>query len=128
MKKAGPKMIAILILASSPRPVGMPAFGIQQHGPGSSATFAGLIMDSKCATTGSHEAEMKKVEAKDARECTLKCAKNGSFVLYDPTTKTVYQLSDQEKPVPFAGTRVKVSGLYDDWSQTIAVESIEPLS
>ena len=85
-------------------------------------------MDSKCATTGSHEAEMKKVDAKDARECTLKCAKNGSFVLYDPTTKMVYQLSDQDKPIPFAGARVKVSGLYDDWSQTIAVESIEPIA
>ena len=82
-------------------------------------------MDSKCATTGSHESNMKKLDAKDARDCTMKCAKNGSFVLYDTGTKTVYQLSNQEKPVPFAGERVRISGRYDDWSQTIDIESIE---
>ena len=70
--------------------------------------------------------DMKKLDAKDARDCTLKCGKNGSFVLYDPGTKTVYQLNNQEKPVRYAGERVKISGQYDDWSQTIEIESIEP--
>jgi len=90
------------------------------------ASFVGHIMDSKCATTGSHESTMKKLGAKDARECTLKCAEDGSFVLYDSETKTVYQLNDQKRPVRFAGERVKISGLYNEWSQTIEIESIEP--
>ncbi len=82
-------------------------------------------MDSKCATSGTHEPTMKKVDAKDARECTLKCVRDASFVLYDPGTKTVYQLNDQEKPAPFAGQKVIISGMYDSWSQTIEIESIE---
>ncbi len=82
-------------------------------------------MDSKCATTGSHDANMKKLAARDARECTQKCAKDGSLILYDSHTKTVYQLGDQEKPAPFAGQTVKISGQYDEWSQTIEIESIE---
>ena len=99
-----------------------------QAGTKHNASFVGQIMDSKCATSGSHETMGKKLGAKDARECTLLCAKNGSFVLYDPQSKTVYQLSDQQKPVPFAGEKVKVSGSYDQWSQTIDIESIEPVS
>jgi hypothetical protein len=67
---------------------------------------------------------MKKLDAKDARDCTLRCAKDGSFVLYDSDTKTVYQLNDQEKPVRYAGQKVKISGTYDKWSQTIDIESI----
>lgn len=90
------------------------------------ASFVGVIMDSKCARVGSHDAIMKKIGAKDARECTLKCAQDGSFVLYDPETKKVYQLDDQQKPVSFAGQRVRITGAYDEWSQTIEIDSIEP--
>ncbi|HLJ15626.1 MAG TPA: hypothetical protein VKV15_14090 [Bryobacteraceae bacterium] len=124
MKTAGPKWFIILILVASPRSVSMPALWSQSGSP-KMASFVGEIMDSKCATTGSHEANMRKLEAKDARECTLKCAKDASFVLYDSSTKTVYQLNNQEKPVPFAGQKVRISGIYDSWSQTIEIESIE---
>jgi hypothetical protein len=125
MKRFGSKILITLILVASPREIYMPAF----FSPGGSqriASFVGQIMDSKCATTGSHESNMKRLDAKDARDCTLKCAKDGSFVLYDPDTKTVYQLNDQDKPVPYAGKRVKISGQYDGWSETIEIESIEP--
>ena len=88
-------------------------------------TFVGQIMDSKCATTGSHDANLKSLVAKDARDCTLRCAKDGSFVLDDPDTKTVYQLNDQEKPVRFAGQNVTVSGTCEKESKTIVVASIE---
>lgn len=124
MKTLGPTIALLLIFAAGPRRIAAPG-GSGQNGPRRSATFVGQIMDSKCGTTGSHEANMKKLEAKDARECTLKCAKDASFVLYDPITKTVYQLADQEKPIRFAGQKVKVSGLYDEWSQTIEIESID---
>jgi hypothetical protein len=124
MKSLGPAIALLIIFAADPRDIAAPG-GSGQNGPRRSATFVGQIMDSKCATTGSHEANRKKLEAKDARECTLKCAKDASFVLYDPGTKTVYQLADQEKPMRFSGQKVKVSGQYDEWSQTIEIESID---
>lgn len=85
-------------------------------------------MDSKCATTGSHAPIMKQIGAKDARDCTLKCAKDGSFVLFDSDTDTVYQLNDQQKPMRFAGQKVRISGPYDENSQTIEIEEIEPIA
>jgi hypothetical protein len=93
--------------------------------PRPTVSLVGVIMDSKCATTGSHDAIKKQIGAKDTRECTLQCAKDGSFELYDPSTKEVYQLDDQQKPAPFAGQKVKVSGTYEDNSQTIEVDAIE---
>ena|SRR5579862_973574 len=94
-------------------------------------TFSGEIMDSVCSKDGSH-AEMEKArglsaDRMGAKACTLACAKEGgSFVLYDSATKTVYQLSDQAAAEQFAGDKVKVSGDYDDASQTITVTKIQP--
>jgi hypothetical protein len=126
MKSLGSKIIIALTLVASPREIPMPSLW-SQNSTQRIASFVGQIMDSKCATTGTHEANMKKLGAKDARDCTLECAKNGSFVLYDPSAKAVYQLNNQEKPARYAGERVKISGQYDDWSQTIEIESIEPV-
>jgi hypothetical protein len=124
MNSWGPKIFISLILFASPREFSMPAIWKQSSSP-RIASFTGQIMDSKCAMTGSHESNRKKLDARDARDCTMKCARDGSFVLYDPGTETVYQLNDQEKPLPFAGQRVKISGQYDDWTETIEIESIE---
>jgi hypothetical protein len=93
--------------------------------PRQKVSLVGVIMDSKCAITGSHHPIMKQVGARDARDCTLKCAMDGSFELYDPDTQDVYQLDDQQKPEPFAGVKVKVSGVYEENSQTIEVDTIE---
>lgn len=88
--------------------------------------LVGEIMDSRCAIEGSHDKMMKQNGTKNAKDCTLQCAKTGgSFVLIDPETKTVYQLDDQEKPVRFAGQRVRISGTYDEPSKTMHIESIE---
>ena len=125
MKSLGPKIIIAVTVVASPREIPMPSHW-SQNSAQRIASFTGQIMDSTCATTGAHGANMKELDAKDARGCTLRCAKNGSFVLYDPETKTVYQLNNQEKPLRCAGERVNASGRYDDWSQTIEIESIEP--
>ena len=93
--------------------------------PPPTVSLVGVIMDSKCAVTGSHHPIMKQVGAKDARDCTLKCARDGSFELYDPDTMDVYQLDDQQKPQAFAGVKVRVSGVYEEKSQTIEVDTIE---
>ena len=123
MNNWGAKIFITLVLFASPREIYMPEIRSQSGSQGI-ASFVGQITDSKCATTGSHESTMKELDAKGARDCTMKCARNGSFVLYDPISQTVYQLDDQDKPAPFAGKRVKISGQYDDWTQTIEVESI----
>jgi uncharacterized protein DUF5818 len=94
--------------------------------PQRSLNLLGQIMDSRCAIDGSHDKMMSQNGTKDVRDCTLECAKKGgSFVLYDPDTKTVYQLDDQEKPEKFAGQRVRVSGTYEQSSKTIHVQSVE---
>lgn len=115
--------LALLLVASS---LFLPKRIIRRLSP-PTVSFVGVIMDSKCATTGSHDPIMKQVGAKDARDCTLRCARDGSFGLYDPNTKNVYQLDDQQKPQPFAGQKVRVSGTYEENSQTIEVDTIVPV-
>ena len=91
-----------------------------------SSTFMGEIMDSPCAMMGSHTQMMKKEKAKDARECTLDCVRDGAkFVLYNAPDKTTYQLDDQVKPKDFAGQQVKVTGTLDTATNTVHVEKIE---
>jgi len=50
------------------------------------------------------------------------------YVLFDAAKKTTYELDDQEKPVDFAGQKVKVKGSYDKATKTIHVTSIEAAS
>ncbi len=61
--------------------------------------------------------------------CTKNCVKMGEkYVLFDAAKKTTYELDDQEKPVDFAGQKVKVKGSYDKATKTIHVTSIEAAS
>lgn len=88
-------------------------------------SLSGEIMDAPCAQMGSHEQMMKSENAKNARECTLACAKTqGDLVLYDAANKQVYKLDDQAKARRFAGQKVTVTGDYDDSQKTIHVQSI----
>jgi hypothetical protein len=93
-------------------------------------TFNGEIMDSACAQMGSHDGMMKSnADIKDAKGCTLGCVKGGAkFVLYDAASKTVYELDDQQKPVKFAGEKVKVMGTVDKVTNTIHVTDIHGAS
>jgi hypothetical protein len=123
--KPGIAMAAITIWAAS-----FPAISVARHEQAPdgqrSLNLVGEIMDSRCAIDGSHEKMMRQNGLKNAKDCTLECAKTGgSFVLIDPETKTVYQLDDQQRPEPFAGQRVRVSGTYDESSKTMHIELIE---
>jgi hypothetical protein len=61
--------------------------------------------------------------------CTENCVKmGGKYVLYDSSTKTVYQLDDQSKPKEFAGQAVRVNGSLDAATSTIHVENIKAAS
>jgi hypothetical protein len=125
MIKPGIAMAAITILAASFPPISV-AGHEQVPDAQRSLNLVGEIMDSRCAIDGSHEKTMRQNGLKNAKDCTLECAKTGgSFVLIDPETKTVYQLDDQQRPEPFAGQRVRVSGTYDEPSKTMHIESIQ---
>ena len=93
-------------------------------------TFTGEIMDSACAQTGSHDAMMKQhPNMKTTKDCAMGCVKAGSkYVLYDSSTKAVYQLSDQKKPEQFAGQKVTVTGKLDSATNTITETNIKPAS
>jgi hypothetical protein len=59
-------------------------------------------MDSSCAKMGSHEMMEKQhnmpSNAASDKACTVACLKAGAkLVLYDASTKTVYELDDQKK-------------------------------
>jgi hypothetical protein len=46
--------------------------------------YTGEIMDSQCATVGSHDKLIDSGQMKNAEKCTLGCVKNGAtFVLVD---------------------------------------------
>ncbi len=80
-------------------------------------TFTGNISDSMCGLK-------HMMPGKSDKECTLECVKGGSkYVLADPATGKVYQLSDQKAPEAFAGEKVKVTGTLK--GDTINVASIE---
>ena len=84
---------------------------------GASKTFLGNISDSMCGLK-------HMMPGKSDKDCTLECIKSGSkYVLADPATGKVYQLSDQKGPVQFAGQKVKVSGTLK--GDTITVTSIQ---
>ena len=60
----------------------------------------------------------------DDKECTLKCvAKGATFGFVDAERKHFFQLDDQQKPRPFAGERVRITGRMD--GDSILVTTID---
>jgi hypothetical protein len=80
-----------------------------------------------------NEAQMPKAgtdsQTQDARAFTGRVVKeDGKVVLKDPVTKNTYQIDDATKVKSYMGKQVKVTGKLDMGSNTIKVESIEPLT
>jgi hypothetical protein len=76
-----------------------------------------------------NETQSDDMKGQDAKSFTGQVAKeNGKIVLKDPVTKMSYQLDDQKKAARYVGKQVKVTGKLDMNSNTIQVESIEPIS
>ena len=90
-------------------------------------TFVGIISDGQCAVKGSHKEVMAKAKVNTAANCVKGCARRYGYVLYVPSTKKIYKLSDQERPAELAAKRVKIKGALDKSTQTIYVSSIEPV-
>jgi cell division septation protein DedD len=67
--------------------------------------------------------------SQDAKAFTGRIMKeDGKIVLKDPVTKTSYQIDDAAKVKQYMGKQVKVTGKLDVNSNTIHVDSIEPMS
>ena len=90
-------------------------------------TFVGVITDGQCAVKGSHKEVMAKASVNTQANCVKGCARKYGYVLYVPSTKKIYKLSDQERPAELAAKKVKIKGALDKATQTIYVSSIEPV-
>lgn len=90
-------------------------------------TFVGVITDGQCAVKGSHKEIMKKASVNSAANCVKGCARRYGYVLYVPSTKKIYRLSDQERPAELAAKKVRIKGALNQATQTIYVSSIEPV-
>ena len=94
--------------------------------------FEGEIMDEHCAQMGSHNMTMKANELATADLCTSFCIyfqkSPGKYVLFNATTRTIYQLDDQGQASFFGGRKVKVTGTYDQGKKTIHVADITSAS
>ena len=96
--------------------------------------FKGEIGDSQCALnvhslSRSHQEMLeKKSIGTTAADCARYCVKNlgGVFVLQ--VGDKVYKLDNQELANQNAGQKVRVTGVLNTATNTIAVHSIEPLN
>jgi hypothetical protein len=88
-----------------------------------SAVFLGTITDAECGAD--HRPMIRKGGmGANAAECTLACAAKGTpFGFIDARSRKFFQLDDAEKPRPFAGRTVRVTGRVEE--DTIRVDSIE---
>lgn len=78
-------------------------------------TWTGYITDSKCGAAAAHEG---------ARECTLKCVKEGAkYVFVNDGDKKIYAIDAQDKVAAHAGHHVTVKGSVD--GETLKLDSIE---
>jgi hypothetical protein len=85
------------------------------------------------ATPSQNEPQMPAAGAdtqtQDAKAFTGRIVKeNGKVVLKDPVTKTSYQIDDVTKVKAYMGKEVKITGKLDMDSNTIHVETVEPIS
>jgi hypothetical protein len=81
-------------------------------------TFTGVITDTQCGS-------MHAMKGHSDADCAKMCVKgSGQYALFDG--QRVLKLSDQQTPAKFAAQKVKVTGVYNEKSETIKVASIEP--
>ena len=92
------------------------------------ATFKGVLADEQLNCIQTPMKAPNGMKEKDA--CVLYYAhfvKPGSkYVLYDPATKTTYQLDDQDLVQPYVGAKnVEITGTLDAATKTIKVKEIK---
>jgi hypothetical protein len=81
-------------------------------------TFTGVITDTQCGS-------MHGMKGHSDAACVKICVKGSSqYAVFDG--QHVLKLSDQKTPARFVAQKVKVTGVYDEKTETIKVTSIEP--
>lgn len=91
--------------------------------PAPARVFVGYISESDCGQDHAAMLATGKMGSTDP-ECVLKCVRLGAaFGFVDSERKSFYQLDDQEKPRPFAGRRVRLTGRLE--GDTLYVQTIE---
>ena len=94
-------------------------------------TLQGEIVDSQCAYNvhsldHTHSSMVKKgVYGRDATTCTLHCVRQmgGNFVLV--VKEDVYRLDGPVQLEPFAGKKVRASGILDAKTLTLHIQKME---
>jgi hypothetical protein len=85
--------------------------------------FVGYISESDCGEDHAAMLRTGKMGSTD-RECVWKCVRRGAvFGFVDSNRRSFYQLDDQEKPRPFAGRKVRVTGRLE--GDTLYLQTIE---
>ena len=80
-------------------------------------TFTGAITDNMCG------ADHKSMNMGPDDKCVIACVKGGAkYALWDG--QKAYQLSDQIAPAKYAARKVKVTGVLDEKTGVIQVDSI----
>jgi uncharacterized protein YdeI (BOF family) len=117
--------ILVLIAASSIVLSPMSSARAQQYNPAHLQTAG----SQKPSQTRTESASAGEVQTQESLAFTGRVVKvQTQFVLHDPTTKVSYQLDDQSKAKRYVGKQVKVIGRLEMNSNTIRIDSIEPLS
>jgi len=102
-------------------------------GAGREQVFNGEISDSQCALnvhslSRSHTEMLKKKSiGTTAADCARYCVKYMGGVFVISVKDKVFKIDDQELGDKYAGQKVKLTGVLDVKSNTIAVRSIVPL-
>jgi hypothetical protein len=122
MKRLILNLGTILLLATAFVQAG---FKSEQQRNNTPLSYTGEVMDGACAGQGSHNQEMTREGTKTAKDCALRCVKDGSkLVLYNADTKTSFNLDDQDKAREYAAEKVAIVGTYDGPTKTIHMQSI----
>src|SRR5579864_3125391 len=96
-------LLSVCAFALQTAPTARPQAPAKATGP--VQIFTGVISDGQCATKGSHDEIKKKASVNTDANCVKGCARRYWFVLYNPATKKIYKLSDQELPHDFAAKK-----------------------
>ncbi len=80
---------------------------------GIAGTVTGTVLDAGCAKSGHVDAE-----------CAKNCIANGAPAVVVTADGKVYEVAEQAKVVPHAGTKVKVTGAIEGEKIT-SIESVE---
>jgi hypothetical protein len=125
MNKLAATLLTIMLIAGA----AMAAPAARKAATSKSQVYLGEIWDESCAKKGTHETMAGENNIPPgpqmARECTRECHDMGSpLVLYNPANRHFYMLDNQAKAEPFAGEKVKVTGMLDKRTNTIHVAGI----